>query len=1780
MVSTELIVPPRPAVQVYGGLHALSNEHRQVEVPIGATIAEALEMALVDTGMDLPRDHFVATVDGERVPREYWHRVRPKPGTVVVFRLVASGDNALRSLLFLGVAIAALFIAPAIGFALGGFWAGATGTALIGGAITLAGALLVNALIPIRPPQQDTGQAKTLPMISGANNEARPWGAIPVVLGRHRLAPMYAAMPYSYWAGKDQHVNLLFCCGYGRLKITDLRIGNTRIYNAAGALINFEEIKTEIDEGNDNENIVQLFPSNVNELPMDITLRSKDLWVTNTTDINTKTISIDVLAPVGIGKYNTSNGKFEDRPVVVNVRYRLKNPNGTFGAYVSRPNITFTRNRDTYRLGDHWEVNPGQYEVQLQKATADYTGTEQVFDIVKWITLRSIATGRPILFPKPLALIGLRARATDQFNGVINTFNCICQSYVTAWNGSAWVPNTLSDGNPADLFLHVLTGPANARPRTAAQIDYDSLQRWSDDCRARGYTYNAVISDQRTVRDVLADIAAAGRATVALRNGKWGVAFPRDTDAVSWHFTPRNSSGMKSTRIYRELPHALRVRYIDASLDWRQIEKTVYADGHDPNRLPYTPPTLFESVEFPGITDWGNIHKAARYQIAQALLRPETHTLTADVESLRLERGDKVVMSSDTLLIGTGYGRVTSINVAAETIRVDNRVIMEVGKSYQIKFTLNDGTFLTRKVLNTGNETDLIYLDTSDNPPLASLQSIIADQGLTAGLKLLLEAGNSWSYSLGANANKWMDASGGHYDFYRGLGATAEASDPTFTGTVGAQTVNEYWSFDGGDFFNAVANASLGSPPPTWINRFHQAGAQFTAIFTVYIPTLNVNYFLWGNFANTQGTNIGSELVISSNTLLFYASRTGGANAYAVQSTFSIAAIGWHVFGVSIDEVNHTGTLMIDGQTMPLTPTYSAPSAAAATYNLQIGSAGNNAGPLPAGTRMRNAAMWSRSLTATQMVKVRDALVATHDLMPPVDALFSFGETSKVTKDYRVLDVRPGPDFTAQFMLVDDAPGTEFLDPIPNYDPGITDPPDPYNLTPQSLTYYERFEGSGITAKSTVQLTVIIPRVGTIRSFEFQYLDVTTGGVWLPFAVISAPFLTASKDNLEPGAYNFRVRSLFDADPVGQIGPNDASQWVYTGNVTVLGSNLRPPDVGGSLVINVTGDIMSLEWPPIVVANFAYYRVKYNPLTDGTATWANSTLLLTTSDNRAITATLAGTYMVKAVSFAGVESAIELQKILVLEPPVQPNIVDNISEAPYQNWDIDTLSWGPILGPSFPGSKYNTQVQDGVLLTLTKVGANYTTAQGWYQFADYIDLGQVYTSRITARVQAYGVTAGDTMDHWTTLASVAALDTADPSAWSIEMVYITSNGPTGKKSVRQRITDLGLDTGLKLCLEAAYSASWPGTGQKWLDISGGGYDFFLGSDAAASANDPSPPPAPNTLLRTSPPGAWYFDGGDWFTYDSVNEPWMNAIHQNNAKFSLVFSIFVPALDTGVGHYLMGNVTNGATDHGFQIRIVSGKPSFLTCAALVGGALSFYNESTLAITAAGWHTLGLSVDEAAGTLTWCLDDATQSVTGLAYTTPSAVAATYTTQIGAVGNGAGSTGFTNWYLHAALAWQGVALSATNLSNIVKGIHHNDDWIFPGPWIPYSVTDVTARIIAFGIRLNGSPDGQVSPAVHKLGVTCDMPDRHLGFDLGSPGTGSSINGTTFYFNPPFKKLRAVALANYNLDTTNGEKYEIVSKDESHVTILFSRNGNPIPGKYFTLHAYGYGAVVLGAG
>lgn len=374
------------------------------------------------------------------------------------------------------------------------------------------------------------------------------------------------------------------------------------------------------------------------------------------------------------------------------------------------------------RRSIRFSVLRGQYDVRVRRLTAD-TSSDKIFDQCFWTALRSITHESPVNMAG-LAVTALRIKATDQLNGVVDQFNGVVHSILPDWDGSQWVEQPAS--NPAAIFRHVLQGSANARPLPDSRLDLGALEAWHEVCSDENREFNMVVDFDASVRETLSRVAAAGRASPTILDGKWSVIRDQAQLVPVQHFTPRNSFGFKGEKSFDDVPHALRVRFINREKSWQQDERLVFDDGYDEVTA-----TKYEGVDFPGITDPEQVWRDARYHLAAARLRPETYSFSADIEHIVCTRGDLIRFTHDVPLFGLMSARVKSVTgdgggpEQALSVMLDAEVEMEAGKSYSLRFRKSDGSSLVKTVTTiAGTTADLQFatpFDMADGPQSGDL---------------------------------------------------------------------------------------------------------------------------------------------------------------------------------------------------------------------------------------------------------------------------------------------------------------------------------------------------------------------------------------------------------------------------------------------------------------------------------------------------------------------------------------------------------------------------------------------------------------------------------------------------------------------------------------------------------------------------------------------------------------------------------------------------------------------------------------------------------------------------------------------------------------------------------------------------------------------------------------------------------------------------------------------------------------------------------------------------
>lgn len=359
-----------------------------------------------------------------------------------------------------------------------------------------------------------------------------------------------------------------------------------------------------------------------------------------------------------------------------------------------------------------WETKQAQEQADLLAQTPVTRIVDQGF----WTCLRSIKYQEPIRLPG-MCTVALRIKATDQLNGVIDTFNCIAHSILPSWNGFEWVPVPTS--NPAAAYRSLFQSSATAMQLADSRLNLVQLQEWSEANSEGGRECNMVIDYDTTVFEVAKLVAATGRATVNNLDGKYTVV--RDipqTDPVQL-FTPRNSSGFKGAKVFVDIPHALKVGFVNEEKNWTKDELIVYADGYNADGSDgKIAASVFDSLDLVGVTSPELVYKDGRYHLAQAILRPETYELNADFENLRCTRGDLVGVTHDVTLWGLGAGRILAVDVDgsgnAEGVTLDRPLVMSADVRYAIRYRREDGRQIEQEVEAVAGEqytitfTDLI----------------------------------------------------------------------------------------------------------------------------------------------------------------------------------------------------------------------------------------------------------------------------------------------------------------------------------------------------------------------------------------------------------------------------------------------------------------------------------------------------------------------------------------------------------------------------------------------------------------------------------------------------------------------------------------------------------------------------------------------------------------------------------------------------------------------------------------------------------------------------------------------------------------------------------------------------------------------------------------------------------------------------------------------------------------------------------------------------------------
>jgi uncharacterized protein (DUF2141 family) len=245
------------------------------------------------------------------------------------------------------------------------------------------------------------------------------------------------------------------------------------------------------------------------------------------------------------------------------------------------------------------------------------------------------------------------------------------------------------------------------------------------------------------------------------------------------------------------------------------------------------------------------------------------------------------------------------------------------------------------------------------------------------------------------------------------------------------------------------------------------------------------------------------------------------------------------------------------------------------------------------------------------------------------------------------------------------------------------------------------------------------PTDAFVVNYDVEYKNGTNDWEY----VTSTKRLTAQVNNLSANDYYFRVRAI------NTMGVR--SDWTETNKIIFAGLT-TPPSVVTNFSVRAIDGSCHLQWDratDIDVLHGGFIRIRHTPMTSG-VTWAHGTAIgeaLAGTATNVVLPLLAGTYMAKSVDSAGNFSTNDAQAFTTVPNILSFNVVSTLQEQ-----------------TAFTGTMVNV-VKSGSVIRLDATGG-VVESSGEYYFANDLDLGGVYTSRVSANMVASGYVVSDLVD--------------------------------------------------------------------------------------------------------------------------------------------------------------------------------------------------------------------------------------------------------------------------------------------------------------------------------------------------------------------------------------------------------------------------------------------------
>ena len=527
-------------------------------------------------------------------------------------------------------------------------------------------------------------------VMEGQNN------AIPVIYGKLKTAGQSIGK-YVNTDGDKEYLNWLIAAGEGPLSITDIKINDNPVSYYDGV-----EVYTR--EGTNDQEIIPNFNDTYFTSEYNYKLNTNERIVTVQGN-GTQGIVVSVEFPNGL-YYANDKGGLDTAWVELDCGWRKKGNKDWISFFPTKTGIRVS-GATSSAIRRQWRVDnldAGEYEVMVKITGRSHDENSNRASVKAYLTGVSSIVYDDFSYPN-VALVGLRALATDQLNGTPSVSFMVERKNVWVYNPHSMMYEKRPANNPAWAsydYVHqcrriknIHTGKYEFVVEGADKrlMLYDQFKEWADFCEEKNLHINYCDDGEgRLMEKLNTNIAPVGRGYVLWFGTKCGCVFESVKEPVQMFGMGNIISGTFQEDFMQtsDRANAIELTFNDAANDYKRTTITVYGDNYDSEDAI----TKTTQVTYNGITDYEQAYRTAKFLLAcnQHLVR--TVSFEASVDAIACQIGDLILVSHDVTRWAYS-GRIEKVEGTKLTLPCE---LDDLTKNYKVMYRTRDDVLHEKNV--------------------------------------------------------------------------------------------------------------------------------------------------------------------------------------------------------------------------------------------------------------------------------------------------------------------------------------------------------------------------------------------------------------------------------------------------------------------------------------------------------------------------------------------------------------------------------------------------------------------------------------------------------------------------------------------------------------------------------------------------------------------------------------------------------------------------------------------------------------------------------------------------------------------------------------------------------------------------------------------------------------------------------------------------------------------------------------------------------------------------